>query len=45
MISGMILFSRLLGFVREALTANLFTRAETDPFLPLLRYRTLCIIF
>ncbi|HHW11816.1 MAG TPA: murein biosynthesis integral membrane protein MurJ [Firmicutes bacterium] len=32
MISGMILFSRLLGFVREALTANLFTRAETDPF-------------
>ena len=32
MISGMILFSRLLGFVRETITANLFTRAETDPF-------------
>jgi len=32
MISGMILLSRLLGFVRETITANLFTRAETDPF-------------
>ena len=32
MISGMILFSRLLGFIREAITANLFDRAQTDPF-------------
>ena len=45
MISGMILLSRLLGFVRETLTANLFTRAETDPFLPLLSFLTLCTIF
>ncbi|HBK67208.1 MAG TPA: murein biosynthesis integral membrane protein MurJ, partial [Firmicutes bacterium] len=32
MISGMILLSRLLGFVREAITATFFNRAETDPF-------------
>lgn len=32
MISGMILLSRLLGFVREVITTTFFTRAETDPF-------------
>ncbi|HPT67578.1 MAG TPA: murein biosynthesis integral membrane protein MurJ [Bacillota bacterium] len=32
MIAGMILFSRLLGFVRETISGRLFNRAETDAF-------------
>lgn len=32
MIAGMILISRLLGFVRESIAGRLFNRAETDSF-------------
>lgn len=32
MIAGMILISRLLGFVRETIAGRLFSRAETDAF-------------
>lgn len=32
MIAGMILVSRLLGFVRESIAGRLFNRAETDSF-------------
>ncbi|HEX2954687.1 MAG TPA: murein biosynthesis integral membrane protein MurJ [Bacillota bacterium] len=33
MIAGMILISRILGFVRESLSGRLFVRAETDAFI------------
>jgi putative peptidoglycan lipid II flippase len=33
MIAGMILISRILGFVRETLSGRLFNRAETDAFI------------
>src|SRR5690554_2983992 len=32
MISGMILISRILGFVRETITGRLFDRQQTDAF-------------
>lgn len=33
MIAGMILVSRILGFVRETLSGRMFVRAETDAFI------------